>query len=148
MTKNLLPMRQVMASISGQFKNLAQYRQYVIANNLTSQGFPLNPRNAYPYYPGVDQFLGNRPGTYYLWQVEDCKRRQLWKIGQAKFIEMRSSQKNDNLSIVDIYKHLLELNVSPQTLNSFLNDVKPSLDEMKELISALIEHSSRDKVKV
>jgi len=146
MPKSVLPMYQVMNSIAGQFQNLKQYREYVVANNLVAQGFPMNPYN-YPQYPGVDRFLGNPIGTFYLWKIKDAKQRQIWKLAQAKIIEdHKENNTNAKLSIVEIYKQLMEHNVSTQTLKSFVNDVNPSMDEMRELMNLIMEQSNRNNV--
>lgn len=147
----VLPMAQVTKSIAGQFQNLKQYREYVITNNLQKQGFPLSVYSAYKdEYVDVDHFLGNKYGTYIAWKANDIKQRQIWRLSS---MSLKPSQKTtpiiSNLSVVQIYKQLLELNVSSNTLKSYLEDINPTMDEMRELMNALMEHSSRhNKVKV
>lgn len=146
-----LPMNQVMDSIKGMFVNLPQYRKYIIENNLEAQGYPLHPESYYKEYPGVDTFLGNTYGTYAYWQSNDCRRRQLWRLGRLTIDEQKKTyaQVPSKLPPVELYKQLLAHNVSSNTLKSFLDDIKPTMNEMRELVDALMEHSTRmNKIKV
>jgi hypothetical protein len=143
-----LPMEQVMQAIAGQFVNLVQYRSYIKANNLVSQGFPLHPEKVYDNYPLVDKFLGNRPGTYALWQSNDMTKRKPWIHAQIKIAnnlkkEIQEQQVAKYSSIVELYIALLNHGASTDTLSSYLNDVKPNPDQLKELIEVMLNHTKR-----
>ena len=146
-----LPMSQVQKAIKGQFVNLVQYRQYVKINNLQAQGFPLNPSRAYRgEYSSIDEFLGNRLGTYFIWQSNDVSRRKLWLHAQNKILKeaeksVQIQHKPQYHGIVELYQGLLTHNASSNTLSSFIKDVNPNPDQLKQLIDLMIEHSKRNQ---